>query len=129
MDIFQKVKELNLPKDTYIVVGGGTLVALGLLEWDDDVDICVAPEIFAQLQIEGWSQEEWAGKPILKHGVYDIGVGFGEWNLDELQSDALYINGIPFMDITKLLRWKRQMGRPKDLHHIELIEQYIQNHT
>lgn len=127
MDIFEKVTELNLPKDAYIVVGGGTLVALGLVEWDDDIDLCVTPEVFDHFQAEGWQQEEWAGKPVLKHGVYDIGVGFGKWSLEELQTDALTVHDIPFISLKKLLEWKREMGRPKDLRHIELIEQYLQH--
>ncbi|HJQ08802.1 MAG TPA: hypothetical protein VJ836_04970 [Candidatus Saccharimonadales bacterium] len=128
MNIFDTINELNLPKDAYVVVGGGILVALGLLEWDEDVDICVAPEIFARFQAKGWRQEEWAGKPVLKHAAYDIGVGFGEWTLKDLQADAMIVNDIPFMSLQKLLQWKREMGRPKDLRHIELIEQYLQDH-
>lgn len=125
MDIFQKTKELDLPKDEYVVVGGGILVALELLSWDDDIDITVTPQLFARYQAAGWRQEEWAGKPVLKHDVYDIGVGFGQWNLAELQADAMIIQDVPFMSLEKLLQWKRQMARPKDLRHITLIEQYL----
>lgn len=32
MNIFHKINELNVSKDAYGVVGGGILVALGLLE-------------------------------------------------------------------------------------------------
>lgn len=128
MNIFDKINELNLPKDAYVVVGGGLLVALGLLEWDEDVDMCVTPELFAQFQSRGWQQEEWAGKPVLKHGVYDIGVGFGEWSLQDLQTDAMIIHDTPFMSAKKLLQWKQSMRRPKDMRHIELLEQYLQGH-
>lgn len=127
MDIFDKINKLNLPKDAYIVVGGCTLVALGLLEEDGDIDICVTPEIFAKFQAKGWQQEEWVGKPILKRDVYDIGVGFGRWSLEDLQSDAMIINGIPFMSAEKLLQWKQKARRPKDLHHIRLIERYLRS--
>lgn len=128
MDIFQKIKELNLPEGKYVIVGGGILVALGLLEWDDDVDICVAPDIFDNFQTQGWRQEEWVGKPVLKHDVYDIGVDFGEWSLDDLLKDTVTINNIPFMSLEKLLTWKWQMKRPKDLRHIALIEEYQKAH-
>lgn len=66
-----------MPKDKYVVVGGGVLVALGLLEWDEDVDLSVDEATFARFQTEGWRQESWAGKPVLKRDMYDIGVGFG----------------------------------------------------
>lgn len=126
VDIFDKINELSLPRNAFVVVGGGVLVALGLLEWDEDVDLCVTPEIFEHFQTKGWRQEEWMGKLVLKHDVYDIGVGFGDWSLEDLQADAMTINDIPFMSLGKLLHWKQQMGRPKDLQHIERIEQFLQ---
>lgn len=129
MNIFEKIEQLGLPSGQYVVVGGGTLVALGLLAWDDDVDICVAPNIFADLQKQGWEQHAWQDKIVLKHDVYDVGIGFGEWSLKDLQSDALYIKGQPFISLKKLTVWKRQMGRPKDLHHIALIDAYLKRNT
>ena len=128
MNIFSKINKLNLPKDSYVVVGGGIVVALGLLEWDEDVDICVAPAMYAHLKSKGWQEEKWADISVLKHDVYDVGTSFGEWTVEDLLTDAIIINDIPFMNITKLLQWKREMGRPKDLRHVELIEQYLQNH-
>jgi lysophospholipase L1-like esterase len=125
MNIFQKIKELNLPKDKFVIVGGGTLVALGLLEWDEDIDICVTPDIFDAYRSQGWRQEEWKGKVVLKHDIYDIGVGFAQWSLDDLRADALLINGMPFISLPKLLAWKQQMKRPKDLRHIALIREYL----
>jgi hypothetical protein len=125
MNIFERVKALNLPAGSFVVVGGGTLVALELIAWDDDVDICVAPEIFAQLHAKEWRQDTFAGKPVLKHDVYDVGIGFGQWSLDELLSDAQIIQDIPFISLGKLLEWKRQMGRPKDLRHIALVEAHL----
>lgn len=32
------------------------------------------------------------------------------------------------MSLEKLQQWKHEMGRPKDVRHIELIEQYLQDH-
>lgn len=127
MNIFEKVNELELSNNDYVVVAGGVLVALDLLEWDDDIDICVTPELFAIFRAKGWPQEEWAGKPVLRHSVYDVGVGFGDWSLKELQADAMIINGIPFMSLQKLLQWKRAMGRPKDVPHIKLIEGHLRS--
>jgi hypothetical protein len=129
MDIFEKIRELNLPEGSYVIVGGGTLVALGLLEWDADIDMSVTPEIFARLQAEGWQQGDWGGKTVLRHDIYDIGIGFGKWSLKDLQADSMNINGIPFISIEKLLQWKREAARPKDLRHVELIEHYLHDHT
>jgi hypothetical protein len=128
MNIFDKINELDLPKDSYVVVGGGILVALSLLEQDEDIDICVAPEVYNHLKSNGWQEEKWEDISVLKHDVYDIGTRFGMWNAQDLLADAMIIHGIPFMSIERLLQWKQNMGRPKDLKHIELIEHYLQNH-
>jgi hypothetical protein len=125
MDIFQKITTLNLPEDEYVIVGGGILVALGLLEWDDDIDICVTPEIFNSFKSQGWDERTWKDKQVLKHDVYDVGVGFGKWNLEELQDDAVKINGIQFISLNKLLVWKQEIGRPKDTQHIALINEHL----
>lgn len=128
MNIFNKVHDLGLANNEYVVVAGGVLVALGLLEWDEDIDMAVSPEVFARLKRTGWRQENWKGKPVLKHDVYDVGVAFGDWDLQALQADAMWINDTPFMSLDKLLEWKKQMGREKDLHHVALIEAYMQKH-
>jgi hypothetical protein len=125
MDIFQKIKQLDLPQGSYVVVGGGILVALGLLDWDEDIDICVTPEIFSRLKKQGWRQEKWQDKIVLKHDVYDISIGFGDWDLGQLLEDALWIKNIPFISLEKLRTWKLNMARPKDLDHIKLIEHYL----
>jgi hypothetical protein len=125
MDIFQNVTNLNLPKDSYVVVGGGTMVALGILGWGNDVDICVTPEVFDHYKALGWNVEEWQDISMLKHEVYDVGTRFGEWTVEDLLPDAIYIQDIPFLSLEKLLLWKQQMGRPKDLQHIKLINEYL----
>jgi hypothetical protein len=129
MDIFQKAKALGLPGNRYVIVGGGILAALGLLAWDGDVDVCVAPETFKGFAAGNWHQESWRGKPVLKHDVYDMGVGFGEWSLQDLLADCLIIDEVPFISLSKLLTWKREVGRPKDLRHIALIEDYLKRHA
>jgi hypothetical protein len=127
--IFQQIRQLGLPDGQYIVVGGGLLVALGLLEWDEDIDVAVSQDVFEAYQNEGWKTEEWQGKQVLKSGVYDIGVGFGDWSLEELLADALVLRGMPFISPTKLLAWKQQMNRPKDVEHIALLQKYLKSNA
>lgn len=125
MDIFEGVRQLKLPDDSYVIVGGGLLVALGLLEWDEDIDICVTPEVFAALEQQGWERHRFQDKTVLKHGIYDVGMGFGKWSLADLAADAEHIQGIPFISLTKLRQWKTAMNRPKDQIHVRLIDDYL----
>jgi hypothetical protein len=127
VNIFHDIKRLGLPKDSYVIIGSGTLVALGLIPAAHDVDMAVTPPVYDRLKAQGW-QEVFEPKPVLKHGVYDVGVGFGQWSLADLQSDALIIHNVPFMSLEKILAWKQHAHRPKDLAHVELIQAYLQVH-
>lgn len=128
MNIFEKTKELGLPKDDFVIVGGGVLTALGLVKWDNDIDMAVTPEIFESFKGEGWERYERGGKELLRHDVYDIGVDFGEWDLNDLKQDAFQVEGVSFMSLQKLLEWKREAGRDKDHEHIRIIEAYMKQH-
>jgi hypothetical protein len=127
-NIFEKIAALDLPADTYVIVGDGVLAALGVHEWDSDVDFAVTDDVFEMLANRGWDQYYEFDKKVVKYDVYDVGVGFGEWTLKDLQSDAQIINGIPFISFAKLIKWKSKAGRPKDLRHIEMIKAYQKNH-
>lgn len=127
MRITQEIKTLGLVPGSYVVVGGGVLVALDLLEWDDDIDLCVTPEVFQRLRSAGWQQELWHKKTVLKHGNFDVGIGFSYWTLEQLLEDALVIEDVPFMSLEKLHAWKLAMGREKDKRHLRLIEEYQKN--
>lgn len=125
MDIFEKIRELKWPKNSYVIVGGGALVALGLIAWDEDIDITVSRELFDSLKAVGWRQEPMQDMIVVKHGIYDVGTRFGDWALEQLLEDALWIQDIPFINLTKLKAWKAAMGRPKDLAHVRIIEDYL----
>ena len=125
MDIFEEVRKLGLPKGSYVVVGGGHLVALGILEWDEDVDLAVSPETFETFKVRGWEQERFGDKPIIKHGIYDVGVRYGEWDLKALLKDAVWIQDIPFVNLDKLRQWKTNKARPKDFEHLKLLDEYL----
>lgn len=51
--------------------------------------------------------------------------GPGEWNVDQIITEAEEIAGLPFVRLETVLAWKKRNGRPKDLKDIELIEAYL----
>jgi hypothetical protein len=124
-NLFEEINRLDLNTDDYVIVGGAVLVALGLLEWDGDIDVCVKPEIYDAFKASGWREEIWQNKMVLKSDAYDVGVGFGEWSIQDLKEDALLINNVSFISLVKLREWKVQQSRPKDLEHIKLINNYL----
>jgi hypothetical protein len=129
MSIFEKTRELGLPENDFVVVGGGVLTALGLAKWDNDIDMAVTPEIFESFKDQNWERYEREGKELLRNDIYDVGVDFGQWNLNDLKQDAFQLEGISFMSLQKLLEWKREASREKDHEHIRIIEAYMKHHN
>ncbi len=136
MDIFEIVKSLEFPLGSYIVVGSGHLIALGLKDFKD-VDIVVTPEVFAECcRDPHWEQIPWTypekiGHIFLRQGVVELyeDVNSGSFNptTDELLERAAIINGVAFVSLEDTLNFKKEYCKknPKHLADINLIEQYL----
>jgi hypothetical protein len=137
MDIFKEVKKLNFPSDSYVVVGSGHLVALGLKE-GHDIDIVVTKDLFEKCKKEGWKQVKWTypdklGHTYLRKGNVELylDVNKGSFNptTKELLKRAVVINGVSFASLEYILKFKKEYNKvnPKHLKDIELIEKYLKN--
>lgn len=127
MKTIESVKALNLPKNSFVVVGSSTMVVLGLARGDNDVDLTVTPGLFEKFKNEGWEQELYGNEPVLKNGIYDIGAWFYKWGVADLLEDTVWIDEMPFISLTKLLEWKRHMMRNSDIPQLKIIEDYLAN--
>lgn len=135
MNIIQKIKELNFPKDQYIVVGSGILDVLGIRK-SDDIDIAVTKDLHQKLRQTGeWEEHERYDRirVFLKKDVYEIipQLNWENYNTttEEAISSALVIEDIPFMNLEELIKFKTALGREKDFKDIELINEYLNNKT
>jgi hypothetical protein len=56
---------------------------------------------------------------------------YGEYNPDPqlLINDADIIDGVPFVRLEEVLKWKKAYGREKDKMDIKLIEEYLKNQS
>lgn len=126
MNIFEKVKSLNLPHDQYVVVGGGVLAAHGIRE-TQDVDIVATPELFEEIKRqEGWREgRKPNGGPALYMDIFevylDVNCDSYQPTTQELIKRANVINEIPFISLDDLLLFKKGYGRLKDQPDIKLI--------
>lgn len=133
MNIIQKIKELNFPKDQYVVVGSGMMNVLGIRE-SNDIDIAVTKELHQRLRESGEWEEHQRYELIrvfLKKDIYEI-IPQLNWEgydttTEEAISSATMIEGIPFMNLEELIKFKTALGREKDFKDIELIKEYIKN--
>lgn len=116
-NIIEKIKSLNLPENKYVVIGSGTLAALGIRD-ANDIDISVTHELLNQLNdVKDWKEKGVDIQAELLNGNYSV-------STEELIKSAIIIDGIRFMNLDELIRFKKAMGRDKDLQDIELINTY-----
>lgn len=127
--IIEKIKVLNLPPDQYVVIGSGTMAALGIRE-ASDIDMSVLPELHKKLRESGeWEEDVRYGKVFLKKDDFEInpGLSWEGYNTSTAEAikSALIIDGVPFLNLDELKKFKRALGRDKDFADIRLIDDYL----
>jgi len=121
MKYLEELKKLNLPIDQFAIFGSGPLAVRGLRE-NDDLDIVASEEL--------WNQLTEKYKPVsdkeIKIGSIQIFKHWRPWFDDsrELIESADLINGVRFVNLADVKKWKSAMGREKDLADIKLIDKF-----
>ncbi len=135
MDIVKETIKLGFPLGSYVVIGSGHIVALGLKN-GHDIDILVKKTLFNKCKNEGWEVEKWTypemlGKIYLRKGIYEL---YLEAKIDDykpttdgLIQRAVLIGGVPFASLEDILKLKRGYlkNNPKHLKDIKIIERYL----
>ena len=128
-EIITKVKNLNLPKDSYIVFGSCPLTIHGIRE-ARDIDLLVSKEILIKLKKIGWQKlnKGLNDKPF----VYDVFEAHDNWDfssysptLKHLLLGAEMVENIPFASLEEVRKWKLAWGRKQDLADVSLIDKYF----
>lgn len=126
-NIFDEVKNLNFPPGQYAVIGGGVMSAHGIRNYGD-IDLIVNRDLFEKLKKQGWTPVQ-GKKNVLKNGNYEVDADYkyGAYQPDheELIRNAEIIEGVAFIRLNELIKFKRALGRDKDKKDVELIEQYL----
>jgi hypothetical protein len=130
MDTFTKIKKLNIPLGKYIVIGGTSLEARGIRK-ANDIDLLVLPDEFERLRGKRFEEKLYPdGNVTLVGNGFEIGTRFivnYEPSAVDVIKRAEIINGVPFTSLNEEIKFKKAMGREKDLKDIKLIEKYLQD--
>lgn len=131
------IKSLNLPEGRYIVAGSAS-IAIHDLKDAHDIDIVVSPEVFDAYKSRGFEEIHYTypdkvGQSYLKKVIEGqevelyLDVNCKDFNptLEELLSRKQVYEGINFIAVEDLLRFKLQYGRPKDQFDIDLIKKFF----
>ena len=130
-----KVKALNLPLDQIIVIGSGILDQLGIRP-ASDIDLAASSDLMKKLSEES---DDWSKKFGYNQRFYFVkDDGSAEvwdgWDFDgqavsydDLLDYAVEYDGVRFVDLEFLRKWKSWRGREKDVRDVELIDEWRAN--
>ena len=127
-----KVKALNLPLDQIIAIGSGILDQLGIRP-ASDIDLAASPDLMKNLSEKSG---DWIKKFDDNQRFYFVkDDGSAEvwdgWDFDgqavsydDLLDYAVEYDGVRFVDLEFLRKWKSWRGREKDVRDVELIDEW-----
>ncbi len=132
----ENLKKLNLPKGAFVIVGSGPLSVRQLRD-SEDLDVIVTQAVWDDLKTKYTvGHNDW--------GIENLFLGsnieilnpeqsiFGNSKIvpfEEIFSQADDFEGILFMNLEHLRKIKINLGRPKDLEDITLIDAYRNSAT
>jgi hypothetical protein len=126
VDVEAQVQPLQLPIGHYVLFGSLPLLAHGLIQGVNDIDILV--------DARGWNYANTLGQISLSpkgHQVIDLGEVeiYAEWldmDVESVIAKATLINSLPYATLEDVLFYKNVLNRPKDQDHIQRIETFLQ---
>ncbi len=128
--LFKKLILLKLPSSDFAVFGSGLLFVYGLIDGARDVDLIARGAAWEKAAKIQKSEICASGKGMVIK-LFDGNVKVfnewspGEWDTNELIDTAETIEGIKFVTLENVLKWKKLKGKEKDLTHIKLIEEFL----
>ena len=119
-ELLELASTFDIPKEEYCIISGGALVAHGLRELTNDLDIDITQKGFDILK-EKYSLEL-VREDIKQYKVTDKIECF---LVDKLESDIIYIDNYPCESLISIYNFKKRINREKDRADILAIEKYL----
>ena len=124
--LFAALRSLQLPASDYAVSGSGPLIVRGIIAAANDLDVLSRGAAWAKARTLGdliFLPEHGVEVVSLLEGAITVGTrwAIGEFDTDELIDSAEVIEGLPFVRLEHVVRYKEMAARPKDLAHLRLL--------
>lgn len=124
MRYLEELLELNLPTDDFAIFGSGPLVIRGMRE-NNDIDV-VARESAWQKLAEQYPDNIKSDREVAI-GHLSIFRNWLPWfsDIDQLIDSADIIDGIRYVKLENVKKWKEVCSRAKDLEDVKQINKYL----
>ena len=124
--LVRELVAMDLDPDQFVVFGSAPLLAHGLRTTIRDLDVVARGDVLAWAQRTGTpGVGAYSGDPVWQfgHGRIQFSAGWitPRWDVDALVDGAEVIGGLRWARLTDVLRYKRELRRPKDLADIAKI--------
>lgn len=128
----EKVKQLSLPADEFIIIGSGLLEQLGIRK-SGDIDLVLSETLYEKTSQDtaNWKElrsESGEGYLVNNHlpaeAWRDLPTGESEEDFESLMEHAARYEGLAFVNLSFVRRWKVWRNRPKDIQDVALIDKY-----
>lgn len=119
-EFLNKLDSLNLDKERYCIIAGGSMLLYGLRESTSDIDIRVDEDYFEQLK-----QRFEFKKSLKMANLYELtdDIEFKVQDFDK--KNIKFVNGYPVESLELQLKWMLEHNRPKDQEKIIIIKDYL----
>ncbi|MEX2541640.1 MAG: hypothetical protein WD314_07520 [Trueperaceae bacterium] len=128
-EVKRLVTELRLPAGDFALHGSGPLLAYGLVDEINDVDIVSRGAAWRHALTLAAAEQARLDDVVRPLPGVEIFNGWLGDDADELVDSSSLVAGLPCVTLDAVLAFKRRLARPKDEEHIRLIESYLRNHS
>ena len=133
-ELFERLKELDLPEGHYAVFGSGPLLVRGIIEDAGDIDVIARGKAWTRALEQGdltYLPEEGVTVVGFFDGALSVGTSwaFGDVAIRHLIDTAEEFDGVPFVLIAHGVAAKQGAGRDKDRVHLERTADGMQSRS
>jgi hypothetical protein len=125
--LFNQLRQLGLPSGDYAIFGSGPLLVRGIIPMSNDLDVICrlqAWQLVCTLGEMECSPEFGVNIVTMSGGALTFGTrwGIGDFDVDTLIDTAETIDGLPFVQLEHVVRYKKIRASARDLQHLRTMK-------
>ncbi len=127
--LFAELARQDLPRGSYAIFGSGPLVVRGIVPDAGDLDVLCTSHAWSIVAKRGkveYLPDYDVTIASLMDGALTFGTawGIGDVDVAELIATAEVIDGLPFVLLEHVIRYKEIRDSEKDRHHLKRLQLY-----